>query len=397
MSVHIYTSITSNYLPKARVLARSVKQAMPDACFHLVLCDDPPANIDWEAEPFDNLIQIQDLPIDAGWIFGHAVVELCTAVKGFAMQALFRDHGADKVFYFDPDMVVFGRLHELAAHLDNASILLTPHQTVPETSIDAIMDNEMASLKYGVFNLGFVGVRADDNGLAFADWWAGRLRHFCHDDRASGLFTDQKWVNLAPCFFDGIEILRSPAFNVATWNITNRAVSGSLAEGFCVNGEALGFYHFSGFDSGDQALMLGKYGSDNAALAELRRWYIDECERQGQSVLGTMPCVFSGYASGAVITAPERRLYRQRDDLKRAFPDPFASEPQGGYEAWYRVNVRAAAEHGDREERPPAEVLEEFCTWLSGRAALAPGRVRAFMLRSLSALLRWSAQRFARS
>ncbi len=151
------------------------------------------------------------------------------------------------------------------------------------------MDNEMASLKHGVFNMGFVGVAHTAEGQRFASWWADRLTHFCLDDISRGLFTDQKWANLVPCFFDDYRVLRSPAFNVATWNITTREVAGSWEEGFTVNGEPLGFYHFSGFDSGDQALMLNKYGANSATLKALRSWYVDACNEEGQSLRAITP------------------------------------------------------------------------------------------------------------
>src|SRR5262249_20641383 len=38
-SMHFFTSITTNYLPKARVLATSVKRFHPKAVFHLVCSD----------------------------------------------------------------------------------------------------------------------------------------------------------------------------------------------------------------------------------------------------------------------------------------------------------------------------------------------------------------------
>lgn len=406
---HLFTSITANYLPKARVLANSAKAVMPDAVFHLMLCDELPEHVNWEDEPFDNLLQIKDLELEhpEAWVFGHSVVELCTAVKGVAMETIFERHGADKVFYFDPDTVIFGRLDELCEALESSSILLTPHQVEPESSVEAILDNETASLKYGVFNLGFLGVSNDENGRRFSRWWADRLVRFCRDDRPAGLFTDQKWVNLAPCFFEGICVWRSPAFNVATWNITTREVAGDFDPGFTVNDEPLGFYHFSGFDSGDQALMLGKYGADNPALLTLREWYIAECERQGQSALGNHPSVFHGYASGEVITAPQRHLYRERIDLQRAFPDPFDTQrSDGGYLAWYGANVAGAddvATSGETDgggaaggERPPAEVFQEFCSWLQRRASLSPSAPRRWALLSLNRFLKLASSLFAR-
>lgn len=341
LSVHAYTSITANYLPKARVLAHSVKRVDPSVTFHLILSDNLPEGFNLELEPFDTVIYAEDLAIDNfdAWVFSHAVVELCTAVKGAALEYIFEQYNADQVFYFDPDMAVFARLDDLSAALAQHSIVLTPHQTEPEQSVAAIMDNEMASLKYGVFNLGFLGVNNVPEGRRFARWWNERLLAFCRDDRASGLFTDQKWVNLAPCFFENIGILRSPAYNVATWNLTTRKASGSLADGIYMNNEQLGFYHFSGFDSGAQEVMLKKYASDSPVLFELRQWYIDECSNNGQEALGKLPSKYAFYDDGTTISNQERFLYRNREDLKKAFPNPFSTQDEGGYKAWYAVNA----------------------------------------------------------
>ena len=340
--VHIFTSVTSNYIPKARVLAESVKRVDPSVCFHLLLSDDPPAGFDLASEPFDKLILVESLPIDnfKQWIFSHRLVELCTAVKGTALEWIFEKYEAQKVFYFDPDMAVFSRLDELICELDRNSILLTPHQTEPEISHKGIIDNEMCSLRHGVFNLGFVGVANTGEGRRFARWWRDRLLYFCHDDHARSLFTDQKWVNLAPCMFDEVKILRSPAFNVATWNLSTRKATGSLDSGISINGESLGFYHFSGFDSGAQERQLKEYGDHSPVLFDLRNWYIETCEQHGQRELGAIPSKFSFYDDGQAIPDGHRILYRERLDLRQAFSDPFVTKGDqkgdlaGGYKAW---------------------------------------------------------------
>jgi len=387
--VHVFTSITANYLPKARVLAASVKRVDPSVRFHLVLCDELPPGIMLEQEPFDSVIDPTMLGIDnlPGWLFSHTVVELCTAVKGAAVETLFERYGADKVFYFDPDMVVFSRLDELVSALDQYSVLLTPHQTTPESSIEAIRDNEMASLKFGVFNLGFLGVRNDGEGRKFSRWWRDRLLRFCHDDRPSGLFTDQKWVNLAPCFFDNIHVLRSPAFNVATWNISQRRVTGAMHDRIHVNGEPLGFYHFSGMDSGAQEIMLRKYGADSPLLFELRNWYVEACEARGQSELGDRPSVYACYSDGTVISLEERILYRQREDLQKAFPDPFTVDVEGGYRQWYRVNAPVVEIQDQYVSVDPqgslADMLNAMAYCFQARSALVQNPLKNFLWRAL--------------
>ncbi len=207
IALHAFTSITSNYLPKARVLAATLKKHNPEFKFHLLLSDELPPEFDIEEEPFDTIINVSELDIPGmdAWIFKHRIVEMCTAVKGYGFLEIIKRFSAEKVFYFDPDMAVFSSLGQLLNALDLHSIVLTPHQTVPEESYEAIVDNEICSLKHGIYNLGFLGIRSSEQGMEFCIWWASRLHDFCYDDIARGLFTDQRWVDLAPAFFPKLE------------------------------------------------------------------------------------------------------------------------------------------------------------------------------------------------
>ncbi len=340
--MHIFTSITSNYLPKARVLAESVKQVKPDATFHVVLNDRPPEGFELADEPFDNLIRLEQLPVgrDRAWLFKHTVVELCTATKGMTFLYIADWFKAEQVYYLDPDIVVFDGLDALERLLESHRILLTPHQIEPETEPGAVADNEIASLKHGIYNLGFLGVRPVGEGRRFLEWWDSRLRLFCYDDIPGGLFTDQRWVDLAPAFFQGIHILREPRFNVATWNLTHRQAAGNLADGITINGQPLAFYHFSGFDGGAQATMLNKYGKNSPALFELRKWYIAACEARGQSVLGKLRPALDFFDDGTPIARHQRVLYRGSPDLQRRFPDPYAvNSGPACYRDWYATHI----------------------------------------------------------
>ena len=394
-STAVFTSIAANYLPKARVLAQSIKQVAPETHFALMLVDEAPAAFDLEGEPFDSVMTLEDLSLDnpTAWAFMHTVVELCTAVKGRAARRLLAHDHFDRVFYFDPDMVVFDRFAELEEGLSGVSILLTPHQSEPETHFEAVMDNEMASLKHGVFNMGFFGIADTAEGRRFADWWGDRLTDFCMDDISRGLFTDQKWANLIPCFFDDYRVLRSPAFNVATWNITTRQVTGSLNEGIKVNGEPLSFYHFSGFDSGDQALMLNKYGADSPVLTELRSWYVGACKESGESTDTNVAYGYGEYKNGQFIRPEERRLYRVRADLQQAFPDPFSIEPKGGFSYWYSANVgyetEAARALSVTAETSTREALEAFSHWIRHRALMHGYSLKRWALMGLASVLKF--------
>ena len=74
-------------------------------------------------------------------------------VKGVMLELLLA-RGAARVVYLDPDIAVFESLAEVEALLDRHDVVLTPHQVEPDKDSQAIFDNELGSLKWGVYNLG---------------------------------------------------------------------------------------------------------------------------------------------------------------------------------------------------------------------------------------------------
>lgn len=345
--VHFYTSINNNYFAKARILAKTIKQHCKNARFSLVLSDNVMQDINWVNEPFDDVITIDKLGIPVEnlnlWIYIHTVVELCTAVKGQALVK-FLEEGSDKVVYLDPDIAVFDDLHELEQLLDEYDVLLTPHQTIPENKECDILNNEICSLKHGVYNYGFYAVRNSENGLKYARWWRDRLLSFCYDDIPNGLFTDQRWGDLAPALFEGVYILRDPGCNVSTWNITTRKVTKESDGRYYVNGSPLKFYHFSGFDSGNQEIMLNLQGGGNQHLFALRKWYIRRQNEEGQEIYFTIPSIYNFYDNGEQISREERQLMRSRMDLLEYFKDtnPAVVEQTRSYYKWYRHELSIA-------------------------------------------------------
>jgi hypothetical protein len=336
--VHVFSSAAFNYIPKARLLFNSLRKYHPDWVLHLALGDEPHPEFRLANEPFDELTSIAELGIPhwRSWAFCHSIVELCTAIKPFALQQLLRREGCEKVLFFDPDIVVFSELDDLIAALDEANIVLTPHLTDPESDLEAIIDNEICSLRHGVYNLGFIGIKASDEGLQFADWWGRRAYHFCRDDIPNGLFTDQRWIDLVPAFFEGVAIMRSRRHNVAVWNITARQLSGDIGTGFFIDGMPLGFYHFTGFDSGAHFGMAKKYAGRSPAVFKLIKWYRANINKMSRDPIAQVPWAYETFSNGEKIIPAQRIVYRERADLQIAFPEPFDA---GGYLKWWRIHA----------------------------------------------------------
>ena len=140
MTIHVYTSFTFSYLSRARVLAESLRKHHPDWVIWAGITDLPPEGFDFDlaGEPFDRVLWTHEIfgETTEGWLFGHDIVEACTAVKGRMLQLLLDEPDCEQVFYLDPDIAVFAPLNPMveALRTPGSSILLTPHQLVPKDS-----------------------------------------------------------------------------------------------------------------------------------------------------------------------------------------------------------------------------------------------------------------------
>ena len=238
----IFTSICANYLHKARTLAESVKKNMSDVKFFVCMTEQSKEPY-MESEFFDKVILSKEM-----WkgnfnqfIYKHGIVEASTAVKARFFQYLMEIYNDETEFvYLDPDCFVYSDFSELREILKNRPIVLCPHLLQPGN-----IDMELSSTAHGVYTLGFLAVNNSREARNLIDWWTDRLYLFCYDDIQRGIFTDQKWMDLAPCFFD-VEILKHRGYDFAPWSLLD---CGMIKEKgvYYVKGDELRFIHFSGY------------------------------------------------------------------------------------------------------------------------------------------------------
>ncbi|MBL6082586.1 hypothetical protein JMJ56_31980 [Belnapia sp. T18] len=338
--IQCFTSFSFSYLTRAIMLARTLKAVHPDWQIWAMLVDEPPPNLDPDVAlaDFDSYIYAKDLgfPNFSSWIFKHDIVEACTAVKGQMMSHLLNSD-ADKVFYFDPDIAIFHPLDSLVSKLNASSILLTPHQVDANSAEGVIRDNEITSLKYGIFNLGFVAVKNDTSGRKFANWWAKQLYIACYDEVENGIFTDQKWCDLVPALFDKVKVERDPGCNVASWNLSTRRISFNDKGVALVNGSPLKFYHYTKINAAGD-LMTEKYAGDNVEILEVWNWYKKAIKHIHMDGIPSGYWSYGKFNNGVKISKGARVFYRNRPDLMKAFSDPFHTEGNS-YFNWIRQEM----------------------------------------------------------
>lgn len=343
MGIHAFTSCSYSYLNRARILASTLRRQHPDWVIWLVMTDKEPNGflLNLDEEDYDRVLTAEELFGDETeqWLFSHDIVEACTAVKARACLHILEYADCEKLIYFDPDIAVFNSMSPLLHLLDDYSIVLTPHQIDPEPrdmSV-AIRDNEITSLDYGVFNLGFVAISNDNEGRRFAQWWDDRLSDWCYDRLDIGLFVDQKWCNLAPCFFDRVNILRDPGYNVASWNLSRRKMQFDKEGNALINGVLLRFYHFTKLGPiGD--VMTQRYAADNIEVYELWRWYRQQVSLATESSIPEGWWYYGKFDNGIKIPKSVRELYRDRKDLRLAFRAPLSTASASFY-VWITENT----------------------------------------------------------
>ncbi|HEX4953572.1 MAG TPA: glycosyltransferase [Thermoanaerobaculia bacterium] len=331
------TIVSKNYLPFARTLARSFAEHHPGSPFFVLLVDRIEGAFDPAAEPFE-VIEVETLgniPDFPAFAFKYTILELNTAVKPFFLARLLERAGIEKLIYLDPDILLFRPLDELSRLLDEHSVVLTPHLTDPID--DDLHPSELSILQSGAYNLGFVALTRSAEVTRLLAWWQERMVEHCVVAIERGLFVDQKWLDLAPGLFEGVFILRSPAYNVAYWNLHKRRVT--LDPEPQVNGVPMVFFHFSGFDpmnlsrvsKHQNRFTLGELPDVRALFQRYRDLLL------GNGFLGTRawPYAFGRFDNGVAIPDLARSLFFSLAQGRRRFREPFAAGEKSFF-AWAR-------------------------------------------------------------
>lgn len=205
----ICTITTSSHLFKVKALYDSL-EGKTGADFHCLVTDG-------KAEAWKNghLHGLEMLKGDTA----EAIFRKYTGNKlRWACKSLFMLHlleTYERVIYVDNDIAFYSSPDFLFEQLQEKSILLTPHFYPADPTHD---QNWLeANYRVGLYNAGFIG--ASRRGADALRWWGQCCAYTIRKDYYRGLFDDQKYLDLFPVLFDGVEILKHKGCNVAGWNI----------------------------------------------------------------------------------------------------------------------------------------------------------------------------------
>jgi len=329
----VCTIVARNYLPQARVLASSFAQQHPDGRFVVLVIDDVGREV--QGEPFE-VWRLEDLDLEVAELRRMAAIydlmALATALKPWFLEGLLAS-GRDTVIYLDPDIRLYSPLDEIVALARRSSIVLTPHLTAP-IRVDGRRVTETDILGSGIYNLGFIALGAGSS--SFLTFWKERLKRDCYVDHERQRFVDQRWVDLAPGMFD-CSILQSARYNVAYWNLGHRQLDWNGTT-YTVDGQPLGFFHFSGFNPRRPYILSKHQGerprillSERPALAKICEEYRQALDEKGFGDTSPSKYPFDLLPNGIVLNERLRTLYRLwlaelAEEGNPPPPDPFSLE-----------------------------------------------------------------------
>lgn len=314
-----FTICSKNFLAHARVLYFSVRAHYPDSRFFVVLCDRVDGMIDAASEPFE-FVYLEEigLPNIEDMASRYSITEFNTATKPFAFLHLMQKHGLDSVIYLDPDILLVDRMVELDSVMANgAEAVLTPHLLQPAEN-DEVHDGKM--LLFGIYNLGFLGLRNTPSVRNFLLWWGRRLERDCVIRLEEGLFVDQKWADLLPAYVPNTQILHHPGYNVAYWNLPQRQIA-LRGEKWYANKQSLRFVHFSGnqidnknvFSRHSQQVTIESIGD----LSQLLEYYRQQVYVQGHAFYRKLPYAYSWNGAAGVNLHTPKNLDMAAEEKKR--------------------------------------------------------------------------------
>lgn len=249
--------------------------------------------------------------------------EFCNALKPFVVADLF-DRGASKIIYLDSDVLPFNRFEVIWNELESCDLLLSPHQLSPPP-LEIKYTNEVNVCDMGIFNGGFLAWKAGVNSQKMIAWMCERFPVYGFNERAKGMFVDQKLLPLLTVYFpEMVRICRHPGVNVAYWNLHERDVKKN-DDGFSARGEALLFFHLSGFRTSNPNILCSYLSADdNRRIFNEHPWLNSLLEMYVEVYLGVNCCdesscaryAFDSY-DGSLLNSKLRKILFLRGQIDR--------------------------------------------------------------------------------
>jgi len=243
--LHFCTYFDSNYLSRGLALYFSLTRHCASPFTLWILCFDDVAYQTLKELALSNirLIRLNEFEEDDKELLSikserTAVEYYWTCTPSLPLYIFNNNKNVDAVAYLDADLFFYSDPKYLYEKFDGYSILIIGHRYSPK--------HQHLAETSGMYNVGALLFRKDDNGIDCLVWWRQCCIEWCYNRSEEGKFGDQKYLDDWPKRYKGVLVLNNKGVNLAPWNISQYHFFIRRNQPY-VDEDRVIFYHYHAF------------------------------------------------------------------------------------------------------------------------------------------------------
>ncbi|MDE2041025.1 MAG: glycosyl transferase [Patescibacteria group bacterium] len=217
MTRHFCTLFDKGFLTRGMALHESLVKWSPDFVLWM-MCNDSESYemLTKLALPNVKLLKMSDVEADDPRVLAvkpsRKMNEYCWMFSSvLPLYILEHNPELDMITYLDADLYYYASPDPIYQEFGANSILIIPHGFSEK--------NKDKAKTSGIYNVGMMIFRNDQNGLECLRWWKDRVIEWCFETYENGKLGDQMYLNDWPTRFKSVHVLKNIGANVASWNI----------------------------------------------------------------------------------------------------------------------------------------------------------------------------------
>jgi hypothetical protein len=272
------TYFDHNYLSRGLALYYSLQRQTPgarlwvlclsDTCHRMLISLNLPALVPVHLED----LEVADGQLAATKLTRSTVEYYFTCTPAWLLYVAEHEAEAEWVTYLDGDLYFFTSPDLLYEELVDAAIAIVPHRFAPNLKKRHV---------FGAYNVGWVGVRSDPDGISVIKWWRERCIEWCYDRVDGDRYADQGYLGSFARLSARVKVIQHVGANLAPWNIANHRIGFCEGQVIIDRQHPLIFFHFQGVRTGWRWFIFNSHRIFGAPFYEeirdrIYRPYIDE-------------------------------------------------------------------------------------------------------------------------
>lgn len=261
---HYCTLFNRNYLVKGLAMYLSLERFGGAFTLHVLCMDDETADI-LDALALRSLRTIRLTDFETEQLLAvkkeRTIAEYCwTCAPCLLSHILEADQDVGFLTYLDADLLFYSTPEPIYEEVGCDSTVIVEHRFSPRFR---------ESIINGRYNVQWVGVRRDADGLETLHWWRDRCIEWCYYRLEDDRMGDQKYLDQWTTRFRGVHELQHIGGGVGPWNFANYVIR-EVGDRIQIDDAPLIFYHFHSFrmlDNGGYVAMPAIYTETDPAPA----------------------------------------------------------------------------------------------------------------------------------